>query len=103
MLTLTPAAAAALSLARNQAGAPESYGVRFSASSDAPAEGARLSLDFVESPGPGDAVSEEDGLMTYVAPEVDGLVGDAVVDVETDGQESQLVIRPQPPSDSATP
>jgi Fe-S cluster assembly iron-binding protein IscA len=101
MLTLTPAAAAALSVARTHAGAPESYGVRFSASTDAPAEATRLSLTFVESPGPDDAVSEEDGLMTFVAPEVDGLVGDVVVDVETNGQESQLVIRPHPSSDSS--
>lgn len=101
MLTLTPAAAAALSAARDQAGAPQDYGVRFSASADAPAT-ARLSLDFVESPGPDDAVSEEAGLMTYVAPEVDGLVGDAVVDVETDGQQSSLVVRPQSPSDGQT-
>ena len=101
MLTLTPAAAAALSAARAQAGAPAGYGVRFSATADEP-PAARLSLDFVESPGPDDAVSEEGGLMTYVAPEVDGLVGDAVVDVETDGQQSSLVIRRQPPSDGGT-
>ena len=102
MLTMTPAAAAALSAARSQSGAPESYGVRFSASGPTPSEGARLNLDFVESPGPDDAVSEEEGLMTYVAPEVDGLVGDAVVDVETVGQQSSLVVRPQSPSNGAT-
>lgn len=100
MLTLTPAAAAALSAARTQAGAPESYGVRFSA--EAQADAAQLSLSFVEAPRPDDAVGEEGGLMTYVAPEVDGLVGDAVVDVEMVGQESNLVIRPQPPSADAT-
>jgi Fe-S cluster assembly iron-binding protein IscA len=102
MLTLTPAAAAALSVARTQAGAPESHGVRFFAPADAPSDAVRLSLDFVESPEPDDAVSEEAGLMTYVAPEVDGIVGDAVVDVETDGQQSSLVIRPQPLDGSAT-
>ncbi len=99
MLTLTPAAAAALSAARSQTGAPESYGVRFSAPDAAPSEPAHLTLDFVESPQADDAVSEEGGLMTYVAPEVEGLVGDAVVDVETDGQQSGLVIRHQPPTD----
>ena len=99
MLTLTPAAAAALATARDQAGAPEGYGVRFSTADDAPSAAPRLALDFVESPGPDDAVSEEGGLMTYVAPDVDGLIGDAVVDVETDGQQSSLVIRPQAPSD----
>jgi Fe-S cluster assembly iron-binding protein IscA len=99
MLTLTPAAAAALSVARAQAGAPDSYGVRFSASMEAPSESASLSLSFVESPGPDDAVSEEDGLKAYVAPEVHGLIGDAVVDVETNGQQSNLVIVPQSASD----
>jgi len=102
MLTLTPAAAAALSAARSQAGAPEGYGVRFSASDASPTEAARLNLDFVESPAPDDLVSEEGGLMAYVAPEVDGALGDAVVDVETDGQQSTLVVRPQPPDDGAT-
>lgn len=102
MLTLTPAAAAALSAARTQSGAPEDYGARFATTEDGAPESARLTLTFVESPGPDDAVSEESGLMTYVAPEVDGLVGDAVVDVEADGQQSGLVIRQQPPTDSGT-
>jgi Fe-S cluster assembly iron-binding protein IscA len=102
MLTLTPAAAAALSAARTQAGAPESHGVRFSAPADVPSDAASLSLTFVASPEPEDAVSEEAGLMTYVAPEVDGIIGDAVVDVETDGQQSSLVIRPQAPGDGTT-
>lgn len=76
--------------------------MRFSASADAPSEGPQLSLAFVESPAPEDAVSEESGLMTYVAPEVDQLVGDAVVDVESDGQQSSLVARPNPPGELTT-
>lgn len=101
MLTLTPTAATALTRARSQAGAPTSYGVRFFASAPLPSETARLAFDFVEAPEPADAVTEEGGLKAFVAPEVDELVGDAVVDVETAGQQSSLVLRRQGPGEDS--
>jgi Fe-S cluster assembly iron-binding protein IscA len=101
MLTLTPTAAMALKRARSQAGAPSNYGVRFFASAPLTSQTARLTLDFVESPEPADAVTEEDGLKAYVAPEVEQLVGDAVVDVETAGQQANLVLRRQEPDEDS--
>lgn len=101
MLTLTPTAATALSAARSHAGAPDSHGVRFFATDATPTEQSHLAFDFVESPQPDDAVTEESGLKAYVAPEVNQLVGDAVVDVETNGQESSLVLRRAPAGDGS--
>jgi Fe-S cluster assembly iron-binding protein IscA len=95
MLKLTPTAATALATARAASGAPDTYGIRFFVTSSPQSEKARLTLDFVESPGPSDAVTEEGGLKAYVAPEVDQLFGDAVVDIETEGSESSLVLRRQ--------
>lgn len=101
MLKLTPAAAAAISEIRDDAGAPKSYGVRFSAPPDTPPE-ASLFLDFVDAPASDDKVSEESGLLTFVSPEVETLVGDAIIDLESDGEQASLVIRRQAPGGGFT-
>jgi len=93
MLTMTPTAASALTKARSDTGAPSTYGVRFFASSPTPTQGARLAFEFVESPQPDDSITNESGLQAFVAPEVDELIGDATVDVETNGRHSELVLR----------
>lgn len=98
MFKLTPAAENVLTDVRDQAGKPESFGVRFFASSE-PVDASKLAFDFVESAEPGDMVDEDSSLVTIVAPEVDQMVGDAVVDIETDGGQSNLVIRKPKPGD----
>jgi len=93
MLTMTPTAASALSKARSDTGVPGTYGVRFFATSPTPSQAARLAFEFVESAQPDDTVTNESGLQAFVAPEVDELIGDATVDVETSGGQSELVVR----------
>ena len=95
MLKVTPNAAAALTAARTETGAPDTHGIRFFAatSAQAPDQPGRLAFDFVASPEPNDAVAEQSGLKTYVAPEVQDAVGDATVDIEEIGDEAHLVLR----------
>jgi Fe-S cluster assembly iron-binding protein IscA len=94
MLKMTPAAAMALSSARAEVGAPETYGVRLFAPRDADTgRPSRFGFDFVARPEPEDAVLEESGLTAYVAPEVTAAVGDATLDVEPDGDTARLVLR----------
>jgi len=92
MFKLTPAAEAVLTSVRDQSGKPDTYGVRFFASGQ-PLEQGRLAFDFVESPVPGDTVDEAGDLSTYVASDVNDMVGDAVVDIETVGDQQDLVLR----------
>lgn len=93
MLTMTATAASVLSNARSDKGAPGDYGVRFFTAQGQTSEKPRVAFDFVEAPEPNDSVTNESGLKTYVAPEVDELMGDVVVDVETVNQEAELVLR----------
>lgn len=96
MFKLTPAAEAVLTDVRGQSGKPDDYGVRFFVPGE-PVEQSRLAFDFVASPGPDDTVDAEGGLRTFVAPDVDQMVGDAIVDIETVGDQASLVLRrPQP-------
>lgn len=92
MFKLTPAAEAVLTSVRDQSGKPDTYGVRFFTSGQ-PLEQGRLAFDFVESPAPDDSVDEAGDLNTYVAADVSAMVGDAIVDVETIGDQQDLVLR----------
>lgn len=101
MFKLTPAAEAVLSDVREQAGKPADYGVRFFASST-DTEASKLAFDFVAAPTPGDMVDEDSNPTTIVAPEVEQMVGDAVVDVQDMGDQTSLVLRrPRPEDDVA--
>ncbi len=93
MLKMTPAAAMALTAARSEVGAPDSYGVRFFAPRDPQGGRSRFGFDFVSKPGPEDAVTEEAGLRAYVAPEVVAVVGEATLDLEEAGDGARLVLR----------
>lgn len=93
MLKMTPAAAMALTSARAEVGAPDTYGVRLFTPSATDGQPSRFGFDFVARPEPGDAVLEEAGLEAYVAPEVAAAVGDATLDVEPDGEAARLVLR----------
>ena len=93
MLTMTQAAAAALTATRADVGAPDTYGVRFTASPAQDGQGTRISFEFVPGPGPDDGQSEADGLQAYTAPEVTAIIGDAVVDLEPTNDGARLVMR----------
>jgi Fe-S cluster assembly iron-binding protein IscA len=85
--------------ARADVAAPDTHGVRFfTPGPDASGQQARLAFDFVAGPAANDKVSEVSGLKTFVAPEVDNSIGDAVIDVEQAGDQAQLILRP--PSDT---
>jgi Fe-S cluster assembly iron-binding protein IscA len=92
MLTMTPTAAEALAEARSAKGAPDDYAVRFFASTKG-SDKVRLKYHFVAEPRPGDEVMRESGLEAFVAPEIEELIGDIVIDVETNGQRAALVLR----------
>lgn len=100
MLTMTPTAATVLTNVRSERGAPGTFGVRFFAAQSPTSDKAGVAFDFVESPEPTDTVTSEAGLKTYVAPEVDEMMGDVVVDVETVDQQTELVMR-RPMGDSS--
>jgi Fe-S cluster assembly iron-binding protein IscA len=94
MLKLTPKAIAALTAARSEAGAPETHGVRFFAQESEPGRGASVAFKFVADPLPDDAVTDVDGLRTFVAPEIRRMVGEGTVDIEMAGPRAQLILRP---------
>jgi Fe-S cluster assembly iron-binding protein IscA len=98
MLTITPTAADILTRARSQNGAPDDYGVRFHTAEDDGSGQARLAFTFVESPGNEDTIIDADVIDAYVAPDVERLIGDVTVDVETMGDQVGLVVRPTTPS-----
>jgi Fe-S cluster assembly iron-binding protein IscA len=98
MFKLTMAAENVLTDVRDQSGKPDTFGVRFFASGE-PVNESRLAFEFVDSAKPGDMVDEDSNLTTIVSPEVDQLVGDAIVDIETDGGQPSLVLRRPGPGD----
>lgn len=93
MLRMTTAAADALTATRTDVGAPETYGVRFTATAAQDGQGTRIGFEFVPSAQPNDGETEEAGLKAYTSPEVAAIVGDAVVDVEQAGDGARLVMR----------
>lgn len=99
MLTITPTAADALTARRIEAGAPAGFGVRFFASQPTGSGRTRLAFKFVESPGADDKIISEGGLDAYVAPDVERLMGDIVVDAEQTGAGLDLVVRRTPQQD----
>lgn len=98
MFKLTPAAEAVLSDVRVQSGKPDDYGVRFFAP-EGSTQASKLAFDFVQAPSPGDMVDEGTNPTTIVAPEVEQMVGDAIVDVQTIGDQANLVLRRPRPED----
>jgi hypothetical protein len=93
VFSLTAEATTALMAARLQTGAPKTWGIRFFA----PVEGKDgLTFDFVAIPEPSDVVGGSSELRTYVAAEIDGRIGDASVDYQTNDGKSGIVIRPYP-------
>lgn len=91
MLTLTETAAAALTESRSQQGIPDDTVLRVSAEGP---DQQSLSLGFVEEPLEGDQTGSAHGLDICVASEVAGALDDAQIDVQTVGEEPQLVIVP---------
>jgi Fe-S cluster assembly iron-binding protein IscA len=93
MVTITPPAATALSNLRTEKGAPDTYGVRFFATNGDASDTPRLAFNFVPSPEPEDTVIDDQGLKAFVAPEVEQVMSEIIVDVDNAGPEESLVVK----------
>jgi Fe-S cluster assembly iron-binding protein IscA len=95
MLTVTPAAAAAVSAILESTDLPEGAGLRVQLGTDADGERA-IGIAVVPEPEPGDervpAATEDD---LFLAPELAGLLDHHVLDAEIDDQNVSFSIRPQ--------
>jgi Fe-S cluster assembly iron-binding protein IscA len=96
MLTITPTAATVLTKARKEKGAPDSFGVRFFATEATGSGRARLAFKFVESAEPDDTFLDGLSIDACVAPEVETLIGDVIVDAEQRDGRMGLVVRRTP-------
>jgi Fe-S cluster assembly iron-binding protein IscA len=93
MLSMTPAAATALTRTRKEHGAPDDFGVRFFATPAPGPDEVGLAFTFVDSAEPDDVVLDGKGIDACAAPEIESLVGDVVIDAtERDGR-MDLVVR----------
>lgn len=97
MLTITHDAAVALSAARAAAGAPDTFGTRFSITEPRETGEPRLAVTFVERPIEGDRVSEQEGMAVYVAPELEESVPEATIDAKPVDGEPQLILERDAP------
>jgi len=94
MLTITEAAVGVLVQTRTEKGEPDDSGVRFFTREETDSDRTRLAFKFVDSPRTDDTVLDEKSIDAYVAPEVDRLIGDVVVDArESDGRLGLVVRR----------
>lgn len=91
MLTLSETAAAVLSDSRSRQGIPDDAMLRVSAEGP---DQQSLSLGFVDEPVDGDQTGSAHGLGLCVAPEVADALDGAQIDVQTVGEDAQLVIVP---------
>jgi len=93
VFTITPPAMDVLSQTRIQKGAPEGYGVRFYTTSEQGSDAARLAFAFVDAPEADDTTIADTAMDAWVAPDVERLIGDVVVDVRQQGDQMGLVVR----------
>jgi Fe-S cluster assembly iron-binding protein IscA len=91
MFSLTPAAAAAMTDARSEVGAPDEWGIRFFARTDG---SSGITFDFVPAPEPDDVFGGSGKLRTYVEAGVHREIGDATVDYDDADATTELIIRP---------
>jgi Fe-S cluster assembly iron-binding protein IscA len=97
MFSLTPTAAAAMTDARSEEGAPDEWGIRFFARTDG-ASG--ITFDFVATPEPDDVLGGSSAMRTYVEAGVHHEIGDATVDYDDADGSAELVIRPHRATDA---
>ena len=99
MLTITPTAETILARARTEKDAPAEYAIRFYATRTDDSDRSRLAFKFVAQPNEDDAVISETDIAAYVAPEVEELIGDVVIDGREKGGRMNLVVRRSPQED----
>lgn len=95
MLTVTPAAAAAVSAILEDPEIPTGAGLRLQLGTDSAGEQA-IGITIVNGPGPGDEhVSAAPDDNVFLAHDVVDLLDDQILDAEIDGQNVAFTIRPQ--------
>jgi Fe-S cluster assembly iron-binding protein IscA len=92
MLTITHEAAVLLEQPRHAAEAPDTFGVRLFAATPPGGGSPTVALTFVPEAEPGDQVTEQEGVTAFVAPEVTGVLDDAVLDASPVDGAVELVI-----------
>lgn len=107
MLTVTPAAAEAVTALLDNPDVPDGASLRLQRGADA-AGGAAIGITIVSEPEPDDEVvpAAEDRDM-FLAPDVAGLLDDQVLDARIEEQQVSFMLRPQSadpgPSDAGGP
>lgn len=101
MLQITHAAAELLSEIRREQDVPDDHGLRvFAETSNA--DEVSIGLGFTEAPAAGDQITEQEGLMVFVAPEVATPLTDTAIDVTpASNGATRLVFRPQSETEPA--
>jgi hypothetical protein len=95
MLTLTPAAVAAVTTLLQDPDLPEGAGLRLQRGFDAAGEAA-IGITIVGGPEPNDEIAlAPPEAELFLAPDVAGLVDDQVLDAEMQDQNVAFTIRPQ--------
>lgn len=94
MLTLTPAATAAVTTLLENPGLPENAGLRLHQATD-PTGRPAIGIDIVEAPEPDDEHVPTGDSELFVAPEVSEALSDLVLDAEIDQQNVAFTLRPQ--------
>lgn len=95
MLTVTPAASAAVTAILENPDIPAGAGMRLQLGTDAAGERG-IGITIVSEPGPGDErVSAAPDDNVFLAHDVVDLLDDQVLDAEIDGQNVAFTIRPQ--------
>lgn len=92
MLQLTQIAATHLGEAMRQQGLSDDHGVRVSGATTPDGQVA-LQVAFAEEPAEDDQVDEQHGTRVFVASDVAGPLSEAEMDVQTEDEEAQLVLR----------
>ena len=94
MLQLTHAAATQVAQSRQSQGLPETYGLRVFAEPQ-PGGGVSLGLTFAEVPAEDDQVSEQEGTLLFLAPEVVEPLATAELDAHETPEGTKLVLKEQ--------
>jgi Fe-S cluster assembly iron-binding protein IscA len=91
MLVVTPEATAYVGALLAENDLPATYGLRLSAGSSENGQRA-VQISFTQEPAAGDEVAADGAARVFVAPEIAPVLDGTVLDVESSGNQSRLVL-----------
>jgi Fe-S cluster assembly iron-binding protein IscA len=94
VLEITHGAAELLTEIRREQDVPDTYGLRVFPESTDPGE-VTIGLGFTDEPAAGDVITQQDGMLVFVARELAAPLGEAAIDVTQEDGEQRLVFRPK--------